>query len=148
MGDVIGAVNQGSIGSLTLALAGVLITALIAILVWLTRERIDARRRYDATLEKRLQAGAGKMERMENNLQGLQIQAVELANRLISREDCKDCQSELRAQVDRVAQASGDTQAAILRLDGRLDEGLRQVSRLLGGLIQIPKRDGEEARID
>lgn len=146
MGDVISAANQGSVGSLTLALAGVLITALIAILVWLTRERIDARRRYDATLEKRLQAGAGKMERIENTLQGLQIQAVEMANRLISRDDCKECKVELRSQVERVAQSSGDTQAAILRLDARLDEGLRQVSRLLGGLVKIPR--GEEERTE
>lgn len=146
MGDVIGAVNQGSIGSLTLALAGVLITALIAICAWLTRDRIEARKRYDATLEKRLQAGAGKMERMETALQGLQLQSCELANRLISRDECKDCSKGLRSTIEQVSQASNDTQATILRLDGRIDEGLRQVSRLLGQLVKIPGAGGLEER--
>jgi hypothetical protein len=140
MGDVISAVNQGSIGALALALAGVLLTALIAILVWLTRERIDARRRYDATLEKRLQAGAGKMERIENSVQALQIKAVELSAGGVSRGDCKECGLELRSHVERVAQASRETQEAIGRLDARLEEGLRQVSRLLSGIVKIEGR--------
>lgn len=145
MGDVISAVNQGSVGSLTLALAGVLITALIAIVAWLTRDRIEARKRYDATLEKRLQSGAGKMERMETALQSLQLQACELANRLVSHDQCTDCKKDFRSSIDRVTVNSAETQAAILRLEGRMDEGLKQVSRLLAGVVSI-HRGGEEDR--
>ena len=144
MGDVITAVNQGSVSSLTLALAGVLITALIAVLAWLTRERIDARKRYDATLEKRLQAGAGKMERLETAVQALQLKAAETASRIVSRDDCEGCKVDLRSHVERVAQDSSDVRVAVIRLEGRLDEGLRQISRLLSRLVDIPRAEEGE----
>lgn len=144
MSDLVSAASQGSLSSFALALAAVLLTALVAVVVWLVRDRMDSRRRYDATLEKRLQSGAGKMERLETDLRAVQIQALEMANRLVSHDQCRDCKRDMLSAICKVGDSSGELQSAVLRLEGRADEGFRQVSRLLSGLVRVPGGGREE----
>jgi Tfp pilus assembly protein PilN len=137
------AASEGSLSAFALALSAVLVSALAAVVVWLVRDRIEARKRYDATLEKRLQAGSGKMEALERDMRELQIRTVEMSSRLVSHDHCARAMSSLGESLERTVQTAAETQAAIARLDGRTEEGLRQVSRLLSGLVRIP-RTGDE----
>lgn len=138
MNDLVSSASQGSLSTFALSLSGVVLTALVAVVVWLVRDRIAARRRYDATLEKRLQAGSGKMEQLERELRSLQERLIEIAADRISQAQCTSHRAELRCQMDRIQEASIDVRTSIVRLEGRVEEGFRQVSRLLMGLVRVP----------
>lgn len=144
MGDLVRTASDGSLSGFALALAGVLITALIAVVVWLVRERIEARKRYDETLEKRLQAGSAKMETLERDLRAVQTRALEASARLVNQDQCAECKREIRSGIDRVAETSRELTTSTLHLGGRVDEGFRQVSRLLSRIVRIPRGPGEE----
>jgi hypothetical protein len=138
MTPILNAASQGSLVLYTLALAGLVLAALLAIVVWLVRERIEARRRYDQTLEKRLQAGSSRMEGLERELRGLQERFISIAAEKISGSQCDAHRTELRCQMERISESSMDVRTSIVRLEGRVDEGFRHVSRLLSCLVRVP----------
>lgn len=138
MGDLVQAASSGSLTTFALALLGISLGASIAMIVWLVRARMSSRERYDETLEKRLQAGAKKMEGLERDLRTMQIQCVELAARTVTSDQCSDQRKEIRTSIDRLSEGIGETKELVMRMEGRADEGFRQVSRLLGGLIRVP----------
>jgi hypothetical protein len=144
MSDLVQAASGGSTQAFALALGAIVLSALVAVVVWLVRDRLDARRRYDSTLEKRLQAGAGKMERLETEVRALHIQAIEMSGRLVSQDHCRDCKRDMMGAISKVSDASDEMKSAVLRLEGRADEGFRQVSRLLSGVVRIPGGGREE----
>jgi hypothetical protein len=144
MGDIVSVTSSGSLSLFALYLCGLIIAGLISVLVWLVRDRIAARRRYDATLEKRLQAGSGKMEGMERDVRLLQIQMIELTARAVEKDDCVASRHDLRLVIDRVTDSSTEVMKDLVRLDARVEEGLRQTSRLLAKLIHIVPLEADD----
>jgi len=122
---------------LALAVAGVVISVLFVIVVWLVKDRLAATRRRDDTLEKRLSAGAQTMESLKISVEQLQTKFVELIGELMKRDDFESYRKEHTREHDRLDDKVSDVRERQVELTQRVETSLKSMTSMLSKLVSL-----------
>lgn len=121
----------------SLAVSGVVIFVLLALVVWFAKARMKARQLYEGTLEKRLASGAETMQNLKIAVEQLQTKFVENLTGLMQREDFEGYRTEHNREHDRLDDKLADVRERYAELAQRVDAGLKSMSSMLSKLVQI-----------
>lgn len=131
-----------------LSACGVVIAVLIAVVGFMVKARLDTRKLYEHNLEKRLGAGAEKMEKQTAALESLQRAFMDHFRRMLSKEDfekyCalhKDKHDKVDKQIDDMKELSFELREKLSTMSQRLESGLKSMTDLLGKIVVGEKID-------
>lgn len=134
----------------SLAVAGIVIVLLLALVVWFAKSRIKARQQYEATLEKRLSSGASTMQTMKLSIEQLQTKFVESMHKLLDRNDFKDYVRDHSDDHDKLDDKLADTRErymelkqSIAEMDAKMEARLAFMTDLLSKLVKLGHQEDE-----
>ena len=119
-----------------------LVGSLLAIVFWMAKDRMKARKQYEATLEKRLSSGADTMNRIRLAVEQLQTKFVEHLGEMMKRTDFDAYRTEhnkehdnLENKVSEVKDRLSEVRERAGGLGERLDGSIAAMSGMLATLL-------------